>query len=83
MARKRNSDDAGQEEVQETFDAANEQGYFGTGTEGKDRDKFTVAGAAGATDTNDDGRAAANAPTPINPNAGAPGEPLLNSGENE
>lgn len=90
MARK-TKDDAGQEEVQETFDTANEQGYFGTGTPGKDRDKFTVAGAAGASDTNDDSRAAANTPggaaepAPINPNAGAPGEPLRTerTGENE
>lgn len=84
MARKRREakGDGGSAEVQATFDEAEEQGYFGTGTPGKDRDKFTVASAAGGTDTNDDSRAAANAPT-INPNAGAPGEPtLLNPEDN-
>lgn len=75
MARK--AKDAGQAEVQETFDEATEKGFFGTGTPGKDREKFTVEASAGATDTNDDKRAAANvAPANINPNAGAPGEPL-------
>ena len=75
MARK--AKDAGQSEVQAAFDEASEQGYFGQGTPGKDRDLFTVANAAGGTDTNDDKRAAANiAPRDINPNAGAPGEPL-------
>lgn len=77
MARK--AKDAGQAEVQATFDEANEQGFFGTGTPGKDRDKFTVANAAGGTDTNDDNRAAANTDggaAAVNPNAGAPGEPL-------
>ena len=52
--------DAGQAEVQENFDEAEEQGYFGTGKEDKDRDALTVEGQAGATDQNDDDRAAAN-----------------------
>ena len=84
MARRKRNSDAGQEEVQETFDEAAEQGFFGTGTEGKDRDKFSVAGVTGATDTADVG-SAANGPATVNPNAGAPGEPLYKNpaGEEE
>jgi uncharacterized protein YbjT (DUF2867 family) len=73
--RRKTTEDAGQAEVQATFDEAEDQGFFGAGTEGKDRDKFTVEGVTGATDTADRGTAA-NGPR-VNPNAGAPGEPLL------
>lgn len=69
MARSKTRSDAGQAEVQAKFDEATSQGFFGTETEGKDRDAHTVAGVTGGTDHNDDDTAAANT------GDGASGEP--------
>lgn len=53
MARKK-AGDAGQAEVQEAFDEAAEQGFFGTRTEGKPpNEAFTVAGVTGGTEAAD------------------------------
>ncbi len=38
------TDDVGQEEVQDTFDEANEQGFFGTSSDPTPNENYTVAG---------------------------------------
>lgn len=79
---KQSKDDAGQEEVQAAMDEATSKGFFGPGTQGKDRDRFTIAGQKGATDKAEGRSANAGGGVnqgsfvtqTINPNAGAPGE---------
>lgn len=43
MATKKNDDDLGQAEVQETVDAEQEQGYRGVSTKAFDRDAYSLA----------------------------------------
>ncbi len=55
------TDDVGQAEVQDAFDEANEQGFFGTTSDPTPNENYTVAGVIGCAptpETDEDARAA-------------------------